>query len=74
MRHGEKGALTILHSFFRIAAPVFLGLSMLFTLDSNGVLWVMWRDNTLLAATLASIGLLMGAGWWAAAAGRRIPA
>jgi sigma-B regulation protein RsbU (phosphoserine phosphatase) len=73
MRPGEKGTLTVLHSFFRIATPVFLGLSMLFTLDSNGVLWVMWRDNTLLAATLASIGLLMGGGW-CAAAGRTVPA
>jgi hypothetical protein len=71
MRPGEKGTLKVLHSFFRIAAPVFLGLSMLFTLDSNGIFWVMWRDNTLLAVTLAFIGLLMGAGWWATALRQR---
>jgi hypothetical protein len=44
---------------------------MLFTLNSNGVLWVMWRDNTPLAATLAFIGLLMGAGWWVTARRQR---
>jgi hypothetical protein len=70
-RPGETGAPKVLHSFFRIAAPLFLALSMLFTLDSNGVLWVMWRDNTPLAASLAFIGLLMGAGWWATARRQR---
>jgi len=66
-RPRENSTLKILHSFFRIAAPTFVGISMLFTVDTNGTLWIMWRDATPLAVTLAFLGLLMGAGWWSTA-------
>jgi serine phosphatase RsbU (regulator of sigma subunit) len=56
--------LRILNIFFRVATFVFLASTMSFSVDSTGMLWVMWKDEVLLALTLLFLALLMAAGWW----------
>jgi serine phosphatase RsbU (regulator of sigma subunit) len=57
------GVLRVLHRFFRWAAPVLVACSLAFSVDSHGKLWMMWRDDTLLAVTLDGLALAMAAGW-----------
>jgi serine phosphatase RsbU (regulator of sigma subunit) len=63
----EKRQLRILHIlryFFRIAAPVFVLVTFSIRVDLKGSVWIMWRDQTLLAATLFVIGGAFAAAWW----------
>jgi hypothetical protein len=55
--------LKVLRTFFRIAAFAFLFVTFSFSVDEKGATWIMWRDSTFLALTLAGIALLMAAGW-----------
>jgi len=60
---GHNSALKVLRAFFRVAAFVFLLATFSYSLEDNGRTWIMWRDATLLAVTLAALALFMAGGW-----------
>jgi sigma-B regulation protein RsbU (phosphoserine phosphatase) len=63
----RTASLQILRFFFRLSSPTFLFLSFSFSVDDVGRTWIMWRDATPLALTLACLSLLMAAGWFTTA-------
>ena len=54
--------LKVLRNFFRIASFTLLILTFSFSVDDTGATWIMWRDSTLLALTLAALSLAMAGG------------
>jgi len=57
-------SLRILNLTFKIIGPLFLAISLTFEVDDNGKLWIMWRDDPLLAATCCLLAVFAFVGWW----------